>query len=419
MIRLGIVGFGGRASGILNSELLAVDPSLRVTAIVDLNPEAARARLPEAQREDVLFYDTLDEMVRSGKVDALLIGTRCSMHTPYAIQAAQYDLPLYLEKPVSVTMEQAIALEEAFQNTRCKAIVSFPLRLTQHCMITRNHILDGAVGRPQHIMANNYVAYGSVYFGDFYRDYSVTQGLFLQKATHDLDYSSFLMGSPIVKIAATHSLGRVFGGKKPAGLRCEDCSEARLCTESLQNRMRNCSPGFTWGEHACLFSEDIGTPETGMNEDCSSALLTFANGTVGVYTQVFFTRRDAGSRGAVISGYNGTISFDWATNDIKLVHHHSPETSTSRLEPGSGHGGGDRELAYNFIDIINGHADPLVTIFDGIQSVYACLAAKQSAETRQFVDVRQVLTPATYAYPCDITPAHTSRPLHGIGARRG
>ena len=102
MIRLGVVGFGGRAAGIFNNELLAVDPTIRVTAMVDTNPEAAKSRLPEAQREGVLFYDTLDEMVRSGKIDALLIGTRCSMHTPYAIQAAKYDLPLYLEKPVSV-----------------------------------------------------------------------------------------------------------------------------------------------------------------------------------------------------------------------------------------------------------------------------------------------------------------------------
>ena len=419
MIRLGAVGFGGRASGLFNGEFLKVDPTIRMTAIVDINPEAAINRLPEDQRDGVTVFESIDDMVRSGKVDALMIGTRCSMHTPYAIEASKYDLPLYLEKPVSTSMEQAIELEKAFQKSKCKVVVSFPLRLTQHCIVTRNHILDGAVGQPQHILATNYVNYGSVYFGDFYRDYSVTQGLFLQKATHDFDYASFLMGSPIVKVAATQTQGRVFGGKKPAGLRCEDCPDARDCTESLSNRMRNCSPGFTWSEHACLFAEDIGTPESGMNEDCSSALVTFANGSVGVYTQVFFTRRDAGSRGAVVSGYNGTISFDWATNDVKLVHHYSPETSVSRLEPGSGHGGGDRELAYSFIDVVKGYAEPRVTIWDGIQSVYACLAAKQSAETGEFVEVRQVEHPASYAYPCAITQAHTSHPLHGSGPSRG
>ena len=30
------------------------------------------------------------------------------------------------------------------------------------------------------------------------------------------------------------------------------------------------------------------------------------------------------------------------------------------------------------------------TIWEGIQSVYACLAAKESAQTQQFVEVRQV-----------------------------
>ena len=127
-----------------------------------------------------------------------------------------------------------------------------------------------------------------------------------------------------------------------------------------------------------------------MNEDSSSALLEFASGAQGVYTQVFFTRRDAATRGATVSGYEGTVGFDWYTNSLKYVRHHAPFTDTVQAEEGMSHFGGDLELAHDFIDLIQGRGTSRTPIERGIQSVYACLAAQESAETGRFVRVRQV-----------------------------
>jgi len=217
----------------------------------------------------------------------------------------------------------------------------------------------------------------------------VTQGLFIQKATHDFDYLMYLMGANIVRVAAMASWGRVFGGDKPAGLWCSQCDEWDTCPESPKNRKRNMSGGIQ-KDHPCVFGEDIGTPETGMNEDSSSALVEFASGAKGVYTQVFYSRRDAATRGATVSGYHGTLSFDWYTNELRLVHHHQPFTDTTRGAGGMAHFGGDEELAYMFVDVVRGKAKSRTPIWAGIQSIYACLAAKESAEKQQYVTVRQV-----------------------------
>ena len=174
-------------------------------------------------------------------------------------------------------------------------MVSFPLRVSPLCELARRRIEEGAVGAAEHVMAWNYVPYGHGYFDGFYRNFSVTQGLFLQKATHDLDYLMYLMNAPITRLAAMGSYGRIFGGNKPAGLTCAKCEDTGSCLESPRHRVRNISGGG--GDHPCVFGEDIGTPETGMNEDSSSALLEFANGAKGVYTQVFFTRQSAGAAG--------------------------------------------------------------------------------------------------------------------------
>jgi len=388
-MRLGVVGFGSRISSMINYPFREVEPDLRVVGIVDPDEPGARARLAEQDRDGVTFYETLDEMVRGARPDALAIGTRCNLHTPYAIEATKYALPIFLEKPVSNSMEQAIALEKAFEKAKCEVVVSFPLRVSPLCVLARARLQAGLVGTPEHVLAVNYVPYGTCYYDGQYRQFEITQGLFVQKATHDFDYLMFLMGSPITRVAAAASYGRVFGGSKPTGLVCSECDAADECPESPKNRVHNLSGGVTH-DHPCLFGEDIGTPRTGMNEDSSSALIEFASGAKGVYTQVFYSRRDAAARGAVVSGYMGTLDFDWYRNDMKIVHHHKPFTETIRPAEGMSHFGGDLELAYSFVDVVKGKAKSRTPIWAGIQSIYSCLAAKESAETGRFVEVRQV-----------------------------
>ena len=272
MIRLGVMGHGGRISGVIKHCLRAVDPDVRVVGIVDPNEAGARSRLAECDQKDVRFFKTVDEMVRQAKPDGLAVGTRCNLHSPYGIEAAKYDLPLFLEKPVAVSMPQAVALERAFQKSKCQVVVSFPLRVSPLCMLTRQYIEEGAIGSPEHILGTNYVPYGMGYWDGGYRNYTITQGLFLQKATHDFDYMCYLMGSSVVRIAAMWTLQRVFGGKKAPGLVCSKCKEAETCLESPENRKHNGSGG-TLNDHPCTFSIDCGTPKTGTNEDSSSALV--------------------------------------------------------------------------------------------------------------------------------------------------
>lgn len=345
--------------------------------------------MAECDRNDVVFFQTTDEMMRKANLDAVAIGTQCHLHTPYAIEVSKYDIPLFLEKPVAVNMEQANHLEKAYETSRCRVIVSFPLRVSPLYELTREYIRNGSVGRPEHIMAVNYVPYGTEYWDQHYRDFSITQGLFVQKATHDFDYITDLMDSKIVSVAAKANYGRVFGGDKPAGLYCSKCDIRNTCPESPQNRRRNCSGGVLT-DHLCVFSVDCGSPDHGMNEDCASAILEFASGAHGVYSQIHFSRRDAASRGAIISGYHGTIDFNWYRNNLKWVRHHSPFTSTISAGEGMSHFGGDLELARDFQGLVVRGEKPRTDIWAGIQSIYTCLAAKESAENGRFVAVHQL-----------------------------
>ena len=143
-----------------------------------------------------------------------------------------------------------------------------------------------------------------------------------------------------------------------------------------------------------MYSVDCGNGAE-LNEDCSSALLEFGSGAHGIYTQVFYARRDAGTRGATVSGHLGTVSFDWYTNELRRIRHHAPLSALERAGEGASHFGGDLELACNFIDVIKGTAKTYTHIEAGIQSVYACLAARESAEKGRFATVRQLRSSRT------------------------
>ncbi|MCM8777493.1 MAG: Gfo/Idh/MocA family oxidoreductase [Candidatus Omnitrophica bacterium] len=388
-MNIGVIGFGRRARGVIYGALKEVEPDIRITGIVDPDEKGVRERLSEEDRQRAVFYKTLDEMIRKAKPDALFIGTRCNLHTPYAIQAAKYDIPLFLEKPVAIDMKQAVALEKAFENSRCRVVVSFPLRVSPLCVFTRELIEKDGIGEPVHIMAWNYVPYGAVYWEQGYRNYKITQGLFLQKATHDFDYIMYLMDMPIVRIGAMVTFQKVYGGKKPSGLRCSQCKETETCLESPENRKR--SKSYHGEDHPCVFSIDCGSIETGTNEDTSSAIFEFPSGAHGIYTQVFFTKRDAGARGSTVSGYMGTVKFDWYKNQIDYTRHHKPFSDVIKPDPAGGHGGGDIELARDVVKLVkDSRYKSRTPIETGLASVYTCLAAKESYQKGKFVKVRQV-----------------------------
>lgn len=388
MIRLGVVGHGGRISSFIKNRVrTSARQEVRVVAIVDPDEPGARSRLAP-EDSDARFYDSVDQMMRATELDGVLVGTRCNLHAPYGAELAGYDVPVFLEKPVAISYEQAEELERAYENSSCPVLVSFPLRVSPLHNVTKQTIRNGAVGRIEHILAFNYVPYGTVYWHRPYRDYSITGGLFLQKATHDFDYMMDLLDCPIVRVAAAAHYGGVFGGDKPADLSCSVCDEYHSCPESPLNRVRNGSGGAA--DHMCVFSEACGNTDTGTNEDASSALLEFASGAHGVYTQVFLTRRDAAKRGATISGYQGTIDFDWYKSTLVKVRHHEPFTDTIRTDDDMSHFGGDTELALNFIGIIEGRESSRADIRAGLRSIYACLAARESSLENRFIDVRQV-----------------------------
>jgi hypothetical protein len=203
---------------------------------------------------------------------------------------------------------------------------------------------------------------------------------------------TWLVGKVPTRIVAVESK-TVFTGDMPAGLYCLECPIQRECPESQYNLfykqgiiddMRDAAD-FWNGRWQCSFAVDTG------NHDAATAILQYESGAHMTYTQMFYARRGAAKRGGIFTGYKGTVSFDWYTDEVVIHHHHSGRVERHSVEStGSGHHGGDERLAHDFIDILYGTGS---TIEDGILSAQLCLMAKRSCETNGFVHFAPVGMP--------------------------
>ena len=377
-MKLLILGCGSRICGILD-ELLKWDDTLEVSGIVDPDNEGALRRLSVVYRKPAPpFFGSPGEAIEATGPDGVLIGTRCDLHTELALQAMAYNIPMFLEKPVSVTKEQTLMLNEASKSYRSQAVCSFPLRVSPIVQAVKEIMASGKLGTVEHVQAVNNVPYGTVYYHDWYRDESITHGLWLQKATHDFDYIIDILGAPPVTVCAMGSK-QIFKGDKPAGLKCADCDENKTCPESPYILINEKYESVT-GEYCC-FAKDTG------NQDSGSAILRFPSGMHAVYSQNFFARKAAATRGARLLGYKGTLEFDWYTNEIKVMSHFLPKVEKHIFDSSAmSHFGGDQILARNFLDVCRGKPS-LSPLSAGIISAWTCLHADESDRTGMFREI--------------------------------
>ena len=371
MYSIGVIGSGHRLTPLVMR--LAEKQDFKIRAVCDVADVNDKY-----EGHDVSFYKDAKTMLENEKLDCVMIGTRCSLHTEFMVLAAKYNLPTFLEKPVCINDTQLKELER-LSDINDKVVVSFPLRNAPIVNTVREIVKSGKIGKVAHVQAYNNVNYARGYYHKWYRDENETGGLWLQKATHDFDYINSLLDTKPIQIAATDSK-QVFYGDMPEGLKCKDCEKRQECPESDIN-VKSYGDSYEIGEYCC-FAKDTG------NEDSGSALIMYDNGMHAVYSQNFIARKDAGRRGARLIGYLGTLEFNFNTGEITVFYHNTGHIEKHSFPKTHGHSGGDAALIDNFADVVRGKDVSHAPLSDGILSAKMCLLAKKSAKEKVFCEIK-------------------------------
>ncbi|MBQ0106188.1 MAG: Gfo/Idh/MocA family oxidoreductase [Armatimonadetes bacterium] len=387
--RIGIIGFGGRMGG-LWCLLAKQAPDFECVAVVDVKGEAVFKHMKECgiDTDKVTLYANVDELLDKEDLDGIFIASHCNSHTDYAVKVLNKNIPLYLEKPVAVSFEELKRLREAGKGKEDNVVVSFPLRVTNVVKLMKQKIAEGKIGEPNFMNAWNYPNYGDVYYRDWYRDENIIHGLWLQKATHDFDYMTHILGYEPKMICAMNQK-QIFKGDMPENLYCVDCDKFETCMQGPYRRYiekheldkipaRGDREAFPF---KCQFAKDTG------NEDAGSAILKYDTGMIASYSQCFFARNLAGCRGCRVVGYEGTMEFDWKDSVLKFYSHSNPYVETTNTEGYGSHGGGDDFLIDSFVHLVRGQKKTISNLTDGLRSVYMCLKAKESCRTNHFMEL--------------------------------
>lgn len=373
MKNIGMIGYGLRSETMMKA-FRGIQAPIQIASVADpLWRQKKEEVAGMAEFNRTVFYETAEEMLEKEKLDGVFIGTRCNQHTKYAEMVLKKGLPLFLEKPVCINEEQYQTLLSVSEGMREQTVVSFPLRFT--CIVNelKKLVESGELGEILSVQATNHVPYGSVYYHSWYRDDSLTGGLFLQKSTHDIDYITYILGKRPVRVVAK-TAKMYFKGEKEAGLCCEDCREYHTCPESsfVVRTERKEEPTGNY----CCFAEDTG------NEDVGAAIFTCEDGTIISYHQTFFVKNNAGRRGARFIGSKASAEFDFYTATLRVDYYDTKHSAEHKFVYPEGlvHFGGDEQLAKAYLEVLEGKKSKS-DLSQGLASAAACLAAKKAAES--------------------------------------
>ena len=122
-IRVGLIGTGDRCSAhIQDLGKLRESHNVEVSAVCDVwkpNRESAAARINKIFGKKPFETSRFGEVLARNDVDAVLIATPDFAHTPIMIEALKAGKDVYVEKPMSITVEEANeALDLARKNER-------------------------------------------------------------------------------------------------------------------------------------------------------------------------------------------------------------------------------------------------------------------------------------------------------------
>ena len=111
-IRLAIIGAG--SMGAEHAETVASVGEAKVVGVVDPNPSCVEYTLREIpDRDAVTVYDTPEAAAASDEVDGLIVATPNNTHWDIVRRVLPYKKHLLVEKPMTTTVEDAVALADA------------------------------------------------------------------------------------------------------------------------------------------------------------------------------------------------------------------------------------------------------------------------------------------------------------------
>lgn len=191
IIRIAFTGTGYISK--VHAEAARRQPGLELVAVVNHRPEsmlkfAQDFRIPR-------HYSKIDDLLKDGDVDALVVSTPNYLHAPETIAALQAGVHVMVEKPMAMNAIEAERMQQASRQSGALLMVAHCWRFDREVLWLRREVENGRLGRI--IRTKGYgvhVNWGPA--GWFTQQRYAGGGAMADMGVHALDTARFLLGDP-------------------------------------------------------------------------------------------------------------------------------------------------------------------------------------------------------------------------------
>ena len=334
-LKIGIIG-AGRIGKIHTDNIARFIPQAQLEGIADINLTAEQESWAKSLGARIVSSDPGD-LLKEPSIEAIVICSSTDTHADFVVAVSEAKKHIFCEKPIDLTVPKVKKALEAVKKAGVKLQIGFNRRFDHNFARVRQYTLAGEIGDVQLIKITSrdpappppaYVA--------------VSGGIFMDMTIHDFDMARFQAGSEITEVYAAGAV--------------------------------------------------LVDPEIGKAGDIDTAMITlrFANGAIGVIDN---------SRKAVY-GYDqrvevfGSKGAAAAENDMPNTVRFFGEKSVT----------GEKPLYFflerykqafvdemvSFIDSVQNNKPVAVSGEDGLENMYAALAAGKSVKEKRPVTIEEI-----------------------------
>lgn len=147
-LRIGIIGTGGIAHNHIESYLK--QPDVEIVAGADIVPGKAEAFFKEYGVKALAFED-YKKMIDEIPLDAVSVCVYNRQHRDCTVYALEHGLPVLLEKPMCVTLDEAVDICRAEKKSGKIVSVGFQPRFDENMQMIKKIVQSGELGRIYYI----------------------------------------------------------------------------------------------------------------------------------------------------------------------------------------------------------------------------------------------------------------------------
>jgi predicted dehydrogenase len=153
-IRIGVIGPGRQGRGVMRT--FAKNSDVEIAALCDVYQPQIDAAIKDGRLEGVKIFKDFRQLLDLKDIDAVIVATPDHWHSLNLIMACQANKDVYVEKPISVTVEEGRKMVQAARKYNRIVQVGTQQRSGDHYQKAAEIVRSGQIGKVTSVHCWNY-----------------------------------------------------------------------------------------------------------------------------------------------------------------------------------------------------------------------------------------------------------------------